>query len=252
MKKLLYFMLLCLVITAGNSCSKTDNYGAPSETLTGNVIDSTTGKTLQTEIGSGGVRIRLDEMSYSATPTPFYFYAKQDGTFSNTKIFKGNYRITVEGPFVPLLQNDATGAIVVDKRVTMEVTGTTNVDFKVQPLLKVEWVGEPVLNSDGTVTASFKFSRGTTNTGFQNNISDVFMFINATQYVGNNNYDNRYSIQQSYSGIAGNTVAGQTITLTTKGGALPAKRSWFLRVGARTGYGLKQYNYTDVKTMVLP
>ena len=253
MKKIFNYILLCGFITAGNACSKNaDNYAEPSETLTGSVIDSSTGKSIQTEIGSGGVRIRLDEMSYSDNPTPFYFYSKQDGTFNNTKIFKGKYRIMVDGPFVPLLQNDNTGAITVDKRVTMDIAGTAHVDFKVQPLLKVEWVGDPVVNANGTISAGCKFSRGTNDAGFQNTVSDLFLFVNANDYAGNNNYDNRYSNHVTYSGTAGNALLGQPVSLTTTGGALPGKRSYFIRVGARTGYGLKQYNYTDVKTVVLP
>lgn len=242
------------MVAAGQSCSKkADNYAAPAETLTGSVIDSTTGKTLQTEIGSGGVRIRLDEMSWSDNPTPYYFYAKQDGTFSNTKIFKGKYRITVEGPFVPLLQNSSSGAITVDQRVTMDVAGTANINFKVQPLLKVEWVGEPVINTDGTITTRVKLSRGTTNPSFQNDVSELTLFLNSSSpYVGNNNNDGRYYNQGTYSAAAGNALVGQTITLTTKGGALPGKRAYYLRVGARTNYGLKQFNYTDVKTVNVP
>ena len=43
----------------------------------------------------------------------------------------------------------------------------------------------------------------------------------------------------------------QVITLTTEG-KVPPKRSYWLRVGARTTYGLKQYNYTDIKKVTLP
>jgi len=86
---------------------------------------------------------------------------------------------------------------------------------------------------------------------FQNDVSDLFLYLNTVTNVGNNNYDNRYSKQVSYSGSAGNALIGQTITLTTSG-KLPAKRSYWLRIGARTTYGLKQYNYTDIKKVTLP
>ena len=253
MKKIIYPLCLCFLISAISSCSKQlDNYDAPSETVTGTVTDAITNMPMQTEVGSGGIRVRLDELSWSDNPTPFYFYAEQNGVFNNTKIFKGNYRISVEGPFVPLLQQDNTGAIIADKRMTKEIQGTTEADFTVEPLLTVKWVGEPVSNPDGTISVSIVVNRGTANPDFQNDVTDISLFINALPYVGNNNYDNRYSNLTSYSGTAGSSLMGQTITITTKGDSLPSKRDYYLRVGARTNYGLKQYNYTDVKKVTLP
>ncbi|MEO6915553.1 MAG: DUF3823 domain-containing protein, partial [Chitinophagaceae bacterium] len=124
MKKLFLNIAVVSIIVAGQSCSKKpDNYAAPAETLMGSVIDSTTGKSLQTETGSGGIRLRLDELSWSATPTPYYFYAKQDGTFNNTKIFKGKYRVSAEGPFVPIMQSTS------DKSVTIDIAGVVTQNF---------------------------------------------------------------------------------------------------------------------------
>src|SRR5437870_5738023 len=102
MKQLLYYSLFCLAVVTGNSCSKTDNYAAPSDTITGSTIDEGTGNTVQTEIGGGGTRVKLLETSYSANPVPIYFQSMQDGTFNNTKVFGATYKVSVEGPFVPL------------------------------------------------------------------------------------------------------------------------------------------------------
>ena len=252
MKKIFYMIAICIVAVAGSSCSKLDNYPDPTETLTGSVIDAGTNKTLQTENGGGGTRIKLLEISWSDNPTPFYISSMQDGTFNYTKLFAGKNVISAEGAFVPLVQTDASGATIVDKSQTVDIKGTTNVNFSVDPFLRIEWIGEPVLNADGTVTASFKFTRGTTDPNFQQDITDVHLFVNSNKFVGNNNFDNRYSPQIDYNGSDANAQVGQTITLTTKGGPLPTKREYFLRVGARTNYGLKYYNYTDVKTVTVP
>lgn len=251
MKKILFYLFVCTIAVIGYSCSDGDNYAAPSETLTGSVIDITTGKPIQTEVGSGGVRIRLDELSWSANPDPYYFYSKQDGTFNNTKIFEGNYRISVEGAFVPIVQYDNSGNVTVDNRQTTVIKGVKTVNFSVEPFLKVEWVGDPVLNADKTVSVKVKVSRGTNNASFQSDFSDIFLFINSTSYVGNNNYDQRYSTQVSYNGSDGNSALGQTLTLTTKA-ALPGQQTWYVRVGARVNYGLKYYNYNEPKSIVLP
>jgi len=251
MKKLFYYAAF-IVVTVSMSCSKLDNYPAPGATLTGSVIDAGLKSTVQTETGGGGTRVKLEEVSWSDNPTPLYFYSMQDGGFNNTKLFAGTNKVSVEGAFVPLVQYDANGTIVADKRQTVQLgNGATNIEFSVEPFLRVEWMSNPVLNADSTITVQVKFTRGTNNPGFQNDVSDVFLYLNTVPYVGNNNYDNRYSRQVSYSGTGGNVLLGQTITLTTTG-KLPPKRSYWLRAGARTTYGLKQYNYTDIKTIAVP
>jgi hypothetical protein len=252
MKKLTYSFVFIVVITLV-SCSKYDNFDEPGATLTGRVVDITNKNALiQTEYGGGGTRIKLEEISWSDNPTPFYFNSMQDGTFNNTKLFPGTNRISVEGAFVPLLQYDANGNITVDKRQTVELTsGVTEIEFQVEPFLRVQWMSEPVLNADSSITIQVKVSRGTGNPNFQADVSDVFFYLNTVPFVGNNNYDNRYSKQLTYSGSAGNNVLDQTLTIKTSG-KLPPKRSYWLRVGARTAYGLKQYNYTDIKTIAVP
>ena len=252
MKKIFNYAALLLVIITAGSCSKIDNYPAPDSTITGSVTDAATGKGVQTEAGGSGTRVKLLETSYSANPTPEYFVSRQDGTFTNTKVFKATYKISVEGPFVPLVQTDAAGVVVVDNSQTVKVSGTATVNFKVEPFLNIDYVGTPVVNADGTVSVSFKITRGTANPAFQLNLSDVFLFINENPYVANNNYDNRYSNHVTYGGSDGNAQIGQTITLTTTGGALPTARNYYVRVGARVSYGLNYYNYTEVKTVAVP
>ncbi|MDB5019273.1 MAG: hypothetical protein JWQ28_400 [Pedobacter sp.] len=251
MKKIILYLSFCMLIAGSSSCKKYDNYPEPAETLTGSVTDIASGKGVQTETGSG-TRVKLLELSWNDTPTPYYFYSEQDGSFKNTKIFKGNYKISVEGPFVPLVQNNASGTVTVDNSQVLNVAGTSHVDFKVEPFLNVEWVGEPVYNAmAGTVTASFKFSRGTANPAYQLDITDAYLFESPFPYVGNNNKDDRYSNQVSYSGASGSALLGQTINITTKD-KLPAKTTLYFRVGARVAYGLNYYNYTEVKQIIIP
>lgn len=251
MKTTLYYIAISILLSTVYSCKK-DNYAAPNDTLKGAVIDGVTGKTVQTEIGSGGTRIKLIETSWSATPTPYYIFSMQDGTYNNTKIFASTNKVTAEGPFVPMVQTDAAGNTIVDKSQTVVVTGTSTVNFTVEPFLRIDWIGTPVYNTDGTITTQFKITRGTANPDFQLNISDLFLFVSATRFLGNNDYDNRYANHITYNGTDGNAIIGQTMTLVTTGGALPTKRDWFLRIGARVSYGLNYYNYTDVKTVTVP
>jgi len=244
MKKLFYYTALCLVIIAGNSCNKIDNYPAPSSTITGSTIDEGTGNTVQTEIGGGGTRVELLETSYSSNPVPIYFQSMQDGTFNNTKVFAATYKISVQGPFVPIVQTDSTGTVIADSSKTIVLKSTATVNFRVQPFLRIEWVSKPVFNADSSVTVQVKITRGTNNASYQQDITDINLYVSNTQNDnGNNNYDPRYSKLTSYNGSTGTALLGQTITITTTGGALAAQDVYF-RVGARINAGLDEYNYS--------
>lgn len=257
MKRIFYYIAFGLTVITADSCSKTDNYGAPSETLQGKIIDAGTGKTVQGEVSGEngtGTRIELRELSWSETATPLYLATMQDGTYNNTKVFAGKYKISADGAFVPLVQ---TGTTPVDKSQTVEVRGgITTVDFTVEPFLRVEWIGEPVVNPNGTITAKFKVTRGTDNPAFQLNVTDINLYVNNFKYVGNhaNSFDARYSNRVAYSGTNGSALLGQTLTVTTIGGALPGKRNLYIRVGARTTYpnNGRPFNYNEIKEVAIP
>jgi hypothetical protein len=246
----LYIFITC-ALCAYTACSKTDNYPAPSSTITGSTIDEGTGATLQTEIGGGGTRIKLLETSYDSAPVPLYFQSMQDGTFNNTKVFSATYKVTVEGPFVPLIQTDSLGHTVSDSSQTIQLKSSATLHFNVQPYLRVQMVGNPVINPDTTVSIQVIVTRGTNNPKYQQHLTDINLYVSDTKYDGNNNYDNRYSKLTSYSGSAGDALLGQTITLTTTGGALPLQDVYF-RVGARISAGLNQYNYAPPVSITYP
>ena len=242
----LFYLLACLLCGSLVSCAKLDNYDAPSETLRGKVIDKTTKAPIQTEMGDRGIRMRLLELSWSDNPTPYYFTCMQDGTFNNTKIFKGRYNVVPQGPFVPLILRDAAGNTTADGSQTIDIQGTADLTFEVEPFLNLEWVGEPVLNENGSITVQVRVSRGTSNPDFQQDVTDVVLFINSSSYyVGDNNYDNRYTTR-----ITGNEAResiGKVLTITTTSN-FSMERDYYIRVGARTSYsveGAQRYNYTE-------
>lgn len=252
MKKIIYSLAACLVLLLGSSCQKFDNYDEPQDTLKGTIIDKGTGQPFQTEVGDNGVRIKLLEYSWSDNPEPYFFTVMQNGSFNNTKIFKGNYNIEPQGAFVPLVQMDGKGNVVVDESVTTDIKGTVSLDFEVEPFLRVEWVGEP--STDGkSITVQAKVTRGTNHPEYQQSLSDVYLFIHsANPYVGNNNYDQRYT--KHLGGDELKDALGKTLTLTTIG-ELPAGRTYYIRLGARIDKdiaGAKRYNYTDVKEVMIP
>jgi Domain of unknown function (DUF3823_C)/Protein of unknown function (DUF3823) N-terminal domain len=242
-------MLFSLMI-AYEACSKVDNYPAPGDTITGATYDEGTGQTLQTEVGSG-TRVELLEISYDSAPVPFYFYSMQNGTFNDDKVFGATYKVSVQGPFVPLIVTDSTGAVITDSSQTIVLKSKATLKFNVQPFLRIQWVGTPVINPDTTVSVQVVITRGTDNPLYQLLITDINLYVSNTQYDGNNNYDPRYSSLTSYSDSTGTALLGDTITLRTTGGALPAQDVYF-RVGARINAGLDEYNYNAPVSITYP
>jgi hypothetical protein len=246
MKKLSFYTALFFVAMAAVSCNKVDNYAPPSSTITGSTIDEVTGKTLQTEIGGRGTRVKLLETSYSSNPVPIYLESKQDGTFTDTKVFAATYKVSVEGAFVPVVQTDSTGTVTADSSKTIILKNSATLNFKVQPFLRVDWVGQPVVNADKSVSVQVQITRGTNNLSYQLPITNINLYVSNTQVnCSDANYDQRYSTTTSISAAKSDSIFNQhqVITLTTKGGALPQQDVYF-RVGAKINAGLSYYNYT--------
>ena len=230
--------MLFAIVSGANSCIEKDEYAAPGETLTGSVIDVNTGEPIQTEQGSG-IRIKLEETSWSDEPVPTYFWVKQDGTFMNAKVFQGTYTVTpVDGPYFPI------------EGKSVEVNGVTEVNFEVEPFLNVE-----ITNLDqngGNVAVTFTISRSTES--FK--ITDARVFVSNTQYVGNGTFLNNKAGQSltpsvNLNGTPDADILANTHTLNVVG--LESGRTYYLRVGARTNDNVqKRYNYSEVMTVTVP
>lgn len=238
MRKIVYILSACLLTLTFGSCD-VDNYKEPKETLYGVVIDKNTGKGLQVDVTNDrGIRLKLMEYSWSDNPTPYYFLSMQDGTFNNTKIFKGDYGVTPQGPFVPVEERD------------VHIKGKVEMTWEVEPFLNVEWIGEPVVNSNGSITVQAKITRGTNHPDFQQNVIDIWLMINSSSpYVGEDNHDDRYTFK--LTGNEASDALGKVITLTTKD-SFSMNRDYYIRVGARidtTIEGAKRFNFNEAKTV---
>lgn len=244
MKSIIYTVLSFLLVAGFASCEE-DNYPAPAETFKGSIVDAETGEPFQTAIGNTGVRIKMMEYSWSENPTPYYMYSMMDGAFNNDKVFKGEYGVTPEGAFVP----------VTEERI--QIVGTVEKNYEVEPFLRIEWVGEPVVNDNGTATIQVKINRGTAHPDYQQALTEVWLFVSENQYVGDFSYSPNFSTKLTGATLP---VLGETVSITTgwPGGigtgtqrTFPAyARKYFLRVGARIGKQVNStnvYNYTTVK-----
>jgi len=245
--KILKYIILTLILIAGMTACEVDNYKLPNETFTGKFIDSQTKEPFQTAVGTPGIRIRMMEYSWSDNPQPYDMYCVQDGSFNNTKIFKGRYGVTPEGAFVPL------------KEEIIVIEGKVEKTFEVEPLLRVKWVGEPVLNANGTVTVQVEITRGTSNASYQQALQEVWLFVSETNYVFNGSHSANHSTRLTGAQVG---TLGTTLTITSGQPSGPGtgttqnyfptySRKYFLRVGARTNMTIlgqsNIYNYTTIK-----
>jgi hypothetical protein len=267
MKKLFYSLIFCLAAVSFYSC-KIDNFDEPQETLKGKVVDAATGDLVLTDQGSEGTRIRLRELSWTETKVPdnFDFACMKEGIFQNTKIFKGHYNVRIDGAFIPLVRKGIAGDTIADESKYIDIKGVTEVEFKVQPFLKVEWVGTPVV-SGGKITATVKVSRAVSPADFKAkiepmgnyndnflNVTDVRLFVSQLPFVGYREWDNRYTTQINYNSNSFDALLGQPITITTSG-VIPAGRTVFIRAAARINYAtenIKRHNYNAAIRVDIP
>ncbi|WP_419034172.1 DUF3823 domain-containing protein [Dysgonomonas gadei] len=246
---ILYIALSLLMILGMASCAD-DNYPEPKETFRGKFVEKGTNKPFQTAIGNTGVRIRMMEYSWSDTPQPYDFNCKMDGTFNNTKVFKGEYGVIPSGAFVPLTEEKMT------------ISGTVEKTYEVEPILKIEWVGEPVVNADRTVTFNVKISHGTDNPTYKKPLVEGWLFVSETDYVGDFSYSPNYSIniKANQIGLGGVLLGDNGFTFTINTSMASKKfpdysRKYFFRFGARTEVtfdATNRYNYTEVKEVTIP
>lgn len=185
---------------------------------------------------NGDLEYYLIPESVGRNPGSVDFSLDTKGTFQNTKIFAGNYGIIPEGAFVPL-----------DEEI-IDIKGTVEKTYEIEPLLRVKWVGEPQVNADGTVEVKVIITRGTNNPDYQQPLTEAWLFVSETSYVGDFSFSPRFSTQ--LLGAALTDVLGKEITIKTKGQFPDYSRKFFLRVGARTTKsfsGTNRYNYTTIK-----
>ncbi len=271
MKKISFtILLISLILTTSCSMFELDNFDAPSETLQGEIVDVATGNPVLTDQGSEGIRVRLTELSWgdNATHNPDFF-AMPDGTFRNTKLFKGHYNVRIDGPFIPLLREDDRGVPVANETKDVDIEGVTEVKFEVQPFLNVEWVEEPVVRN-GKVQAKVRVTRGVSENDFREkiepmggysnsflNVTDIQLFVSYSSTVGYRARDERWSNSIEFSGASFNNQLGETITIESNG-TIPAGRKVYIRAASRINYdtprgsGTRRWNYNEPKEVMIP
>lgn len=128
MKYTLFFLTALFFL----SC-EIDNYEAPQLTLTGKIVDSQTNELVESGGVNAGTTVRLFEEGSSQ---PLIFNTLPEGTFTNSKVFGGNYTYIAEGPFE--MAADGAQNLVMDKSKDIEIQVIPNVRVDIEV---VEYTG---------------------------------------------------------------------------------------------------------------
>lgn len=217
------YILFLMVLIFVSSC-EIDNYDAPNGELYGTFIDVETNEPVQSEIVQGTV-IQLIELGWAENPTNITqtLLVQNDGTYRNSMIFEGEYRISaVQGNFQPVTPIE-----------TFEIKGSTKLDFSVTPFLRIK--DASVVKNGNMVTATFKIEKTTAD-----NVARIGLYAHPNVAVGVNT-----SLVRAESSTDLNSDPNITYTLqiNLNNQNFIAGRSYYFRIGALSSVAGARFNY---------
>lgn len=236
MKNLMSKIFLGITIMASAACTKIDNYDGPNAAFEGNIISSEGGNLLTSQ---GSTQIRLEQISWSATPSPQEIPSKFDGTFRDTKLFKGKYKVIPKGgAFWPVYDT-----------LRVDIGKDTKHDFTVTPYLLLK-------NFTATLTGTtltLKYNLVAPVGAGMPKILETQPYVNTTKLVGAGasirafSEDRRVAINKDWNDM---TDADKAITLVIPD-VLPG-RTFFVRAGVSVGDSFKSSNFSEIIQIDVP
>lgn len=226
-KNIAYLYILAGLLLA--SCSKNvDNYPAPDAGIQGSLTDGQSGNPFQSE-EPNGFRIRLIAEAYKDA-TPIDFWGKPDGTFENTKVFSGDYKvIPIEGAFFPVDTQEVS------------IAGLKQIDFKVTPFLTV--TASATAHASSIVT-QYKISR----TRIEGKISTCKSLVSVHPAISNTVFDK--AITHDLSEIDDDTILDTTFRDSVPD--LKSGQTYYVRIAVYANNPLNKYNYSPVIKIAVP
>lgn len=223
MKKILLLFAVALLGITFYSCEK-DNLEGPDATFTGELRDRKTGELISQEI-SDGSRVYYIEQGWGDNPPVQNMVIKKDGTFSNSMIFSGSYKVIMNrGNYVPLDTLD------------MKIKPGKNFQvFEVNPYLRIL---EPEISISGRkVIARFKLEQVTSNKVYR-----ISLFAHSHIDVSNKlNIINR--TEELDRSITDGEAFELSINLDEYTSTLVPGKTYYFRIGAQSQGNETKYNY---------
>lgn len=234
------------MLVAFSSCYKNDNWPEPDAQISGSIIDSYTGKPLLSSQADWSIRI-WERSWKESVPVNQNIPVKQDGTYSNSKLFAGTYdMLPYGGPFWP---TDTVKNVVFGK----VSSGKSQRDFTVVPYLQLVDFETSLQDTSLTLKVRLKAPK---RDGLPN-IVEIKPFLSLTNFVGQSNfidiaeYNNaRIQINKSWLTEVGDIETSNVYTI----GPLPVKPGYTynVRVGANVNDANRKYNYSEIKQVIVP
>jgi len=243
--KLKSFKILSLGVSLlffASSCVKMDSYAGPDASLKGNIIEDGSKNNVQT--CSGNFSIRLEQLSWDSTPSPQDIPVKYDGSYQNTKLFSGHYRISIKGgAFWPVAAEE------------MDISSGSTHDFTLTPYLVFSNFTADMIDS---TTLSIKYSLEAPITGIPK-ITEIQPYLNTTQIVGPGAsiFDFSDLNKIDYVKIKGHPVDWNDFTDADKNGEIIVKdlvpgRIFYVRVGVKFDNNDKSSNLSQIIKITVP
>lgn len=218
-----------------------DNFDAPDAHLTGRIIDLTTGENVLAD--QGECHVRIWEKSFKENPDPQDIPVKQDGTYNNTKLFKGTYDMVPEGAWWP--------ADTIRAGLGSKLTQ----NFEVTPYLKLtDFKVEQAYPDSIQVSCRFyaPIEEGLPR------ILDIRPFLSLNQFCGAANCISHYSTLAKYKTNINKVwdkvdkeEDGLSKTYSFMVWVKP-EYTYFVRMGVRVDDTFQKYNYTEVVKIEIP
>lgn len=223
MKKIKLYIIAVLGLLILGSC-ELDNYDGPNAVFYGSIIDNETNEPVEQDI-INGAQIEYVEQGYE-NPQNQYMIIRNDGTFRNNLMFAGTYIVKpVRGNFVPLESRE------------IEVKGETQIDFIVQPYIRIK---DLIIQKDGTkVVATFKMQQTVVN-----NVLKIGLYAHPDPSVGEPM--RTAATEQTINAVIDpNTIYTLEIDLIANSAKLKAGNQYFFRIGALINAPEAKFNYAS-------
>jgi hypothetical protein len=219
------FLVLTFCAVALLGCKDLDNYDPPSGGIHGSIVDASTNEPIPLPVqGPSGVIINLFEQNTKATKS-IDFYAKDNGTYENSQVFNGEYKVVVNGPFVQAAEN------------TVVVKGQTALDFKVVPYSRIE---ATAVTAGKSVTITYKVSPSSPD--FKT--TEVYGYWNFAPGIDNSG--SNYAEKLTSANVAGTMVFNLENSAVFKSNLYKIANNGnkvYFRIGAKTN-GMINYSKT--------
>lgn len=215
----LTILILSIVLSCA-SCA-IDNYTLPEYTVSGKIVDSQTNETIQSGGVNAGTIVKFFE---DDSNQPLIFNTKPDGSFTNSKVFAGNYNYVAEGPFV----------MVGTEPHTIAVDGNVDVEIQAIPNVRVNTALGEVNGTTATVTLTFEKMAA------DQNLVNVGIVWSEFKNPNNFTFSGGSIIQENVESLG--ISSGERI-FTIEG--LKPNTKYYIRGSARTANPGNYYNYSS-------